>query len=108
SESRTLVEAVEQGWWYSARLPNSQLVIAYMTDVDLYAEHDRNSAARWRQQLQRAPHTYARAKNHSIQTGPLIFSANSSRLDLASGRNWLAVGDAAMAFDPLSSQGLCQ
>src|SRR5262249_6827135 len=31
-DSRTLVEAVEQGWWYSARLPNSQLVIAYMTD----------------------------------------------------------------------------
>src|SRR5262249_12778185 len=35
-DSFTLVEAIEQGWWYSARLPNSGLVMAYMTDADLY------------------------------------------------------------------------
>jgi flavin-dependent dehydrogenase len=37
-----------------------------------------------------------------------VVAANTSRLDRVSGRGWLAVGDAAMAFDPLSSQGLMQ
>ena len=32
--------------------------------------------------------------------------AASSRLEAAIGRDWVAVGDAAIAFDPLSSQGI--
>jgi flavin-dependent dehydrogenase len=35
-------------------------------------------------------------------------AANSSTLDHITGRAWLAAGDAAMAFDPLSSQGISQ
>lgn len=34
-------------------------------------------------------------------------AANSYRLDRTTGNHWLAAGDAAMAFDPLSSQGIC-
>ncbi|MBN9507503.1 MAG: hypothetical protein J0I21_00145, partial [Alphaproteobacteria bacterium] len=33
-------------------------------------------------------------------------AAHGCRLDRAAGDGWLAVGDAALAFDPLSSQGL--
>jgi flavin-dependent dehydrogenase len=108
SDSRTLIEAVEHGWWYSARLPNSQLVIAYMADADLCPKRSADRAAHFQEQLQKAPHTSARAKDHSIKTGPRIFAANSCRLDRPAGRNWLAIGDATMAFDPLSSQGICQ
>jgi flavin-dependent dehydrogenase len=36
----------------------------------------------------------------------LVVAANTSRLDHVAGKNWLAVGDAAMALDPLSSQGV--
>lgn len=32
--------------------------------------------------------------------------ASSARLDRAAGRGWLAVGDAAASFDPITSQGL--
>jgi flavin-dependent dehydrogenase len=32
--------------------------------------------------------------------------ASSARLDRAAGKNWTAVGDAAAAFDPITSQGL--
>jgi flavin-dependent dehydrogenase len=107
-DSWTLVEAVQHGWWYSARLPNAQLVMAYMTDADVYATRRRCLSASWAEQLRQAPHTYARAQDHSIAPAPLVFAANSSRLDTVAGRHWLAVGDAAMAFDPLSSQGVCQ
>lgn len=104
--SSTLVEAVEQGWWYSALLPNTQLVVAYFTDPDLYAKRNGDSATHWWHELQQAAHTEARAKDHALSAGPLILAANSSRLDPVAGSNWLAVGDAAMAFDPLSSQGI--
>jgi flavin-dependent dehydrogenase len=36
----------------------------------------------------------------------LVVAANTSRLDHVAGKNWLAVGDAAMALDPLSSLGV--
>jgi len=104
--SSTLVEAVEQGWWYSALLPNKQLVVAYFTDPDLYAKRNTDPSTHWWRELQRAAHTEGRAKDHALSAGPLIIAANSSRLDRVAGGNWLAVGDAAMAFDPLSSQGI--
>ncbi len=38
--------------------------------------------------------------------GVRVVTARSARLDRAAGRNWLAVGDAALAYDPLSGQGI--
>src|SRR5262245_17466293 len=105
-DSFTMVEAIEQGWWYSARLPSSGLVMAYMTDADLYAKGLRDSVCYWLGQLQIARHTQTRAKGINTRTIPRIFPAGSSRLDQVVGGNWLAVGDAAMSFDPLSSQGI--
>lgn len=37
---------------------------------------------------------------------PFVVAAQSSQLDPPAGRDWLAVGDAAATFDPLSSQGV--
>jgi len=34
-ETRTVVEAAPDGWWYSAPIPTGELVIGYMTDADL-------------------------------------------------------------------------
>ena len=34
----TLVEAVEDGWWYSVPLPGAGMVFAYMTDSDLWMD----------------------------------------------------------------------
>jgi flavin-dependent dehydrogenase len=102
----TLVEAVETGWWYSASLPDARLVAACMTDADLYAKDRRRSGSPWLEQLQRAAHTQARVRAWTLDSRPLIVQADSSRLDRACGDNWLAVGDAAHAFDPLSGRGV--
>jgi len=102
----TIIEAVETGWWYSASLPDSRLVIAYMTDADLYARGGRHSAVKWLEQLSRTVHTWARAEGRLLVSQPLVFQAASSRLDRVHGDNWLAVGDAAIAFDPISGQGV--
>jgi flavin-dependent dehydrogenase len=102
----TLIEAVENGWWYSASLPDSRLVIAYMTDADGYAKGQRHSASKWLEQLSHTTHTQAGAKTWNLDAVPFIVQASSSRLDRVYGHNWLAVGDAALAFDPITGQGV--
>ncbi len=104
----TFVEAVEDGWWYSALLPNSRVVVAYMTDADLNARGSDGPIQRWQKQLDKTIHIRALINSCALESGPFIFAANSSKLNTLLDRNWLAVGDAAAAFDPLSSQGVCK
>jgi len=93
----TRIEAAEEGWWYSAVLPDSRRVMAYMTDADL-----RRNAVGWQQALRRR----SGLKRYVLESGPHVRPADTSRLDKVIDRNWLAIGDAAMAFDPLSGQGV--
>jgi flavin-dependent dehydrogenase len=104
----TLVEAVEEGWWASAILPDGRLAATFFTDPDL---HDRDvlaCPAAWPALLAGADHTRARFWDYLIPAGrsARVVPAGSARLDSFSGDGWLAVGDAAMSLDPLSSHGL--
>jgi flavin-dependent dehydrogenase len=105
-DDRTLVEASEHGWWYSARLPQGRLVAAYMTDADLIAR-DRLPHV-WQEQLRQAPYTRERVRSYDGEPVLRIAAAHTYRRRGIVGRNCLVVGDAAVAFDPLSSQGLSQ
>ena len=104
---QTLVEAVEDGWWYSAWLPTAQLVVAYMTDADLMLHGRGRVRAYWQRRLRQAPLTWARVSSCTLEAGLRRFAANSYRRERMTGTHWLAVGDAATAFDPLSSHGIC-
>ncbi len=107
SESNYMfLEAVEDGWWYSAVLPDLRLIVALMTDADLYSAGIKTSVTYFEDRLRKAPHTCLRATSYALISDVRVFSANSSRLDRITGGNWLAVGDAATAYDPLSSQGV--
>jgi flavin-dependent dehydrogenase len=100
-----LVEASESGWWYSAPLRGGQLVVTYLSDVDLYPG-DRRSVETWRGLLSSAPHSERRVGGSTLVGGLRVGSARTSRLAAIAGRDWLAVGEAAMALDPLSSAGV--
>ncbi|WP_417785192.1 NAD(P)/FAD-dependent oxidoreductase [Tenacibaculum sp.] len=101
------IVADELGWWYSAVVPDNKRVIAFQTDADLV---DRNT-------FKHVNTFLSFAKEHKL-IQPLIegnkatvnfhgtVSANSTRLEQATGKQWVALGDAAMSFDPLSSQGM--
>jgi len=43
---------------------------------------------------------------YAMTAQPRRVDAGSARLDRACGDGWLAIGDAAMSFDPISSHGL--
>jgi flavin-dependent dehydrogenase len=96
----TLIEAVANGWWYSVPLPGSGMVFAYMTDSDLWMDR------KWDALLQLAPLTFERAGRRPIPPPSQIVSAASVIRRPVAGRDWMAIGDAACAFDPLSGQGV--
>jgi flavin-dependent dehydrogenase len=102
SEARqwTLIEAVENGWWYSAPLPKDRTVFAYMTDSDLWRDSS------WGELLRQAPLTSERATTMEKPARIHMVSAASLLRQPVTGPNWIAAGDAALAFDPLSGLGI--
>ncbi|HVR97642.1 MAG TPA: tryptophan 7-halogenase [Thermoanaerobaculia bacterium] len=107
ADTYTLVEAVPDGWWYSALLADGRLAVAFMTDGDLLDPELREGDG-WRRALGSTETTRARVEEHRYTLGepPRVLPAETSRLDTISGDGWLALGDAAAAYDPLSSHGI--
>jgi flavin-dependent dehydrogenase len=107
ADPRTLVEAFADGWWYTAALPGGLRIAACMTDTDLARGMALETEDGWRDLLNRtAPRTAALLASAVPAGEPVVRAARSRRLDLAAGEGWIAVGDAASTFDPLSSQGI--
>jgi hypothetical protein len=103
-----LVEATRDGWWYSAPLPGGALLCAWMTDADLLARSPLPPGAAWARALDATLHTRARAAGLRRASRVHVRRASTSRLDRAAGAGWVAVGDAATAYDPLSAEGVCK
>jgi flavin-dependent dehydrogenase len=106
TEPYTLIEAEANGWWYSAPLPGGRLVVAHMTDADLFAGSGYNASDYWSRKLGQAPLTLARTGQRTVFTQPKIVSAASLIRNPVFGTDWLAAGDACAAFDPLSGKGI--
>jgi flavin-dependent dehydrogenase len=100
-----LLEAVEHGWWYSAPLADGRLVAVYMTDADLLPVKS-GKLAFWLNRLHHTSFTKQRLRPFQSPSKLTIRPANTSVMGQPAGPDFLAVGDAAMAFDPLSSQGI--
>jgi flavin-dependent dehydrogenase len=101
-----LVEAFEDGWWYTAGLPDGKRIAACVTDADLAQGLKLGQIDEWQRRLASVPAVAARLQECK-HAGPLVIRSSASRrLEPAAGERWLAVGDSASRFDPLSSQGI--
>jgi flavin-dependent dehydrogenase len=106
SDPRTLVEAFSDGWWYTAGLPGGLRIAACLTDADLARQLRLGEPAAWTRQLE-ATGQVRELLHGARPRGPVVVRAtHTRRLEPAAGDGWLAVGDAASLFDPLSSQGI--
>ncbi|MFL6203100.1 MAG: NAD(P)/FAD-dependent oxidoreductase [Thermoanaerobaculia bacterium] len=107
-DTLTLVESVPDGWWYTALLPGRRRVAAFLTDADLETARTASKPSGFDELLARTRHVQPRlaAGGFARITAPRGGPASSSRLSPGHGEGWVAVGDAALAFDPLSSQGI--
>ena len=104
-DSRTLIEATPDGWWYTALVPGDEQAVAYVSDRDLLPSSVR-TAAGFSALLEATRHVGPRLARYALTTEPLQVAAGGARSDPPAGDGWVAVGDAAVAFDPLSSQGI--
>lgn len=103
---QVLLEAVPEGWWYGALLPDERVVTMMVTE--------RTTLRRLRSE----PDAYARALGSTTLVGPrlepleldepveYLWPILSGRLTEVRGPGWLAIGDAACSFDPLAAQGI--
>jgi flavin-dependent dehydrogenase len=103
----TVVEAVEDGWWYTAPLPDGKRVLAFLTDADLPAARIAHNTAGLVDSTVTAPEIRAIViESEFVPVGGGFTAAHSSVLNPCGALDWLAAGDASISFDPLSAQGL--
>ncbi|WP_378179217.1 tryptophan 7-halogenase [Aquimarina sp. SS2-1] len=104
--SGTCVETDPFGWWYSAALPNRTIVVAYMTDADIANQLKLGKKETFNYLLNHSKYTQSRIKNTTTLSDPQITAAHTQYLSAVTGDSWLAVGDAASSYDPISSLGI--
>jgi flavin-dependent dehydrogenase len=106
--SQALLEACEYGWWYAAKIPRRRLIAAVAVEPSdrwrfneirpfLSALRAMPHTAHWLERGQ-APPVNGLALNTAL--------APSAILSRVVGERWLAVGDAASAYDPIAAQGI--
>ncbi len=103
----TRLEAFPQGWWHAARLPGGRAVVSVTADV-LEAKHlGLTSLAGWCRAFVRTRLVSEGLEGSSgIAESLKPVSARSGRLNLVAGEDWVAIGDAASSYDPISAQGM--
>jgi flavin-dependent dehydrogenase len=103
----TLLEAVEDGWWYAAKLPDRKVAVAFASDPEIFKAARPRQRDSWLAGLRETRHIATELAAGSFIDGSLrACVAPSFQLDKVAGVGWVAVGDAASAFDPISSQGV--
>lgn len=106
NNGRLLIEPTAAGWWYSVNLPSGTTIATWMTEADSVREDGALPDRSWRKHLASAPYTAARCAGLVTAAPIRVTSANTQCLDSPVGDDWLATGDAAQAYDPLSSAGI--
>jgi flavin-dependent dehydrogenase len=104
----TLVEAAPEGFWYSAPVPGKRLVIMLFTDAGLLDARRATTEEGFLGLARLAAHTAGRLESTGarLTSAPRFLPAGSGRLSRVFGEGWIAAGDAAMAYDPVSAHGL--
>lgn len=108
----TRILATEHGWWYNAALPDQRRMLAFYGDSDLHpARAMRHASDLLRLASEHVPTWLAELPPAWLRDGSGCWvhgycAANSATTQPPAGDGWLCAGDAAMSFDPLSSQGI--
>lgn len=93
-----------QGWWYYAKYSPLRGSLCYFSDSDLGLPT--SPEALLSQAAKQTPLVNILAGTRPIKHTFKRCAAYSSALQDCTGHHWLAVGDAAVSFDPLSSYGM--
>jgi len=103
------IVADEHGWWYTVQIPGKKRVLAYHLDIDNPLRESLKEPVSFFNRALATP--LINDVLGSWQAGEIHFKpAGTSVIDVttlaATGAGFLPIGDAVIAFDPISSQGL--
>jgi flavin-dependent dehydrogenase len=101
-----LVEAFDDGWWYTVALGNGRRAFVCMTDADIARDLRLGTHEGWRAALDRTRFASAIARRVDEVTAPTLVPAGGRQAATPVGFNFLCAGDAASAFDPISGHGV--
>lgn len=101
ADLRTYIETSPSGWWYTALLPKGKIIAMFFTDREVYA-HGSLSLA---DQLRDAPLTRRRLHSVSVMSARVVPAQSSCRKRIFA-EKWMAAGDSASSYDPLSGRGI--
>ncbi|MBL6598594.1 MAG: tryptophan 7-halogenase [Alphaproteobacteria bacterium] len=103
----SVVESEPAGWWYTAPLAEGGRVLAFHTEPDINPLAPREADALVNRALALPGiGPMLRETGFSPETALSVTAANSARLAETAGDGWIAIGDAALSFDPIASRGL--
>lgn len=102
--ARLIVESVESGWCYAVPSRDKMYCVLLASGKELPRTFN-SRVTLWKDSLKQT-HLISGRIGEMTPTGFHVMLANTSRLAVTAGNGWVAVGDAALAIDPLSGQGL--
>jgi flavin-dependent dehydrogenase len=105
-EPRTLVEAVPGGWFYLSALPSGSSTAVLVTSNRLMPRGREPRLRWWLEALARTSLICPALQECRIPKSLSVCDARGSYANPGGGENWLAIGDARIAPDPLSGQGI--
>lgn len=100
------METVSEGWWYCSALPNSRINITFFTDADIAKNMHLQKNDHWNYMLSQTRHISKFLRNATSVENLWTRNAFSQITERHERVNFLAVGDAAISFDPISSMGI--
>lgn len=104
----TIIEAVPGGWWYATLLADRRLALNFYSDPDLLPRRIGQRQDLWQVLVTDTRYIaqWVESAGYALTGPPGLASAGTVWLEHAAGADWLAVGDAAISFDPLSAHGM--
>ncbi|MFK8101780.1 MAG: NAD(P)/FAD-dependent oxidoreductase [Saprospiraceae bacterium] len=100
------IEATKRGWWYAAPMGKQKLSLMFFTLKELLPRKA-NQISFLKRQLKASPLMTNLVKDSTFDQAAIrLMPAGTSRLNKPYGHRWIAVGDAAYAYDPISSYGI--
>ncbi len=102
-----MIETTELGWWYTSTLPNNTIAATLFTDADIVSKMKLNEPQKWNEALASTKHVIGKLSGmHSKSEKLYIRDASSQINDCSDYSHFIAIGDAAISFDPISSMGI--
>ncbi|ABK42818.1 FAD dependent oxidoreductase [Magnetococcus marinus MC-1] len=98
------VEATPHGWWFVAGIPGDQAVVVFLTDVEIGRQQGLVQGSVFDGLL--AQSLWGGQGVSGLEARVRPYAAHVGWLPQVVGRDWVAVGDAALGLDPLSASGI--